>query len=81
MEFKKEKFKKEVEDNLKMLFRRTVEDASKQQLFQAVAYAIKDYIVDLWMATYKEQEKQDAKTVYYLSMEFLMSLNIDNVIT
>ena len=42
MEFKKEKFKKEVEDNLKMLFRRTVEDASKQQLFQAVSYAIKD---------------------------------------
>ena len=78
MEFKKEKFKKEVEDNLKMLFRRTVEDASQQQLFQAVAYAIKDYIVDLWMATYKEQEKQDAKTVYYLSMEFLMGRALGN---
>ena len=78
MEFKKEKFKKEVEDNLKMLFRRTVEDASKQQLFQAVSYAIKDYIVDLWMATHKEQEKQDAKTVYYLSMEFLMGRALGN---
>ena len=72
MEFCKEEFKSEVKNNLKVLFRRSIEDASQVQLFQAVAYAVKDYIVDMWMETHKQYEKQDAKTVYYLSMEFLM---------
>ncbi len=72
MQLKKEEFIKNVEDNMKLLFRKTVEEASKQQLFQAVAFSIKDVIVDQWIATHKEYEKEDVKTVYYLSMEFLM---------
>ncbi len=78
MEFCKEEFKKEVTNNLKVLFRRSIEDASRVQLFQAVAYAVKDYIVDMWMETHKQYEKQDAKTVYYLSMEFLMGRALGN---
>ncbi|MBR2409202.1 MAG: glycogen/starch/alpha-glucan phosphorylase [Lachnospiraceae bacterium] len=78
MEFCKEEFKKEVTNNLKVLFRRSIDDASQVQLFQAVAYAVKDYIVDMWMETHKQYEKQDAKTVYYLSMEFLMGRALGN---
>lgn len=78
MQLKKEEFIKNVEENMKMLFRKTVDEASKQQLFQAVAYAVKDVIVDQWIATHKEYEKRDAKTVYYLSMEFLMGRALGN---
>ncbi len=78
MQLKKEEFIKNVEDNMKLLFRKTVEEASKQQLFQAVAFSIKDVIVDQWIATHKEYEKEDVKTVYYLSMEFLMGRALGN---
>ncbi len=78
MVFRKEEFKQEVKDNLKTLFRRSIEDATQVQLFQAVAFAVKDYIVDMWMETHKQYEVQDAKTVYYLSMEFLMGRALGN---
>lgn len=78
MQLNKQEFIENVEENLKMLFRKSKDEASKQQLFQAVAYAIKDVIVDQWMATHKEYEKQDVKTVYYLSMEFLMGRALGN---
>lgn len=76
--FNKETFKNTVIDNVKNMFRRTIDEASPQQVFQAVAYAVKDVIIDEWIATYKEYEKQDAKTVYYLSMEFLMGRALGN---
>ena len=79
-EISKEEFKQSVVDNLKVLFRRSVEDADQQQLFQAVAYATKDIIIDQWMASHKEFEKQDKKIVYYLSMEFLMGRALGNII-
>lgn len=76
--FKKEELRESIEDYLKILFRKSVDEANKQQIFQAVSYAVKDIIVDRWMATHKEYEKQDAKTVYYLSMEFLMGRALGN---
>ncbi|MBE5930332.1 MAG: glycogen/starch/alpha-glucan phosphorylase [Lachnospiraceae bacterium] len=78
MKFCKEEFKQGVKDNLKTLFRRSIEDATQVQLFQAVAFAVKDYIVDMWMETHKQYEEKDAKTVYYLSMEFLMGRALGN---
>lgn len=78
MVFSKEDFKKDVIYNLKTLYRRNIEDATQVQLFQAVAFSVKDYIIDMWMATHKQYEKQDAKTVYYLSMEFLMGRALGN---
>lgn len=80
MVINKKDFKKNVQDYLKTFYRRTVEDASQQQIFSAVAFAVKDYIVDRWAASQKEFEKKDAKTVYYLSMEFLMGRALGNII-
>ena len=71
--FDKELFKRSVLYNIKTLYRKTPEEASQQQIFQAVAYAIKDAVVDNWLNSQKEFEKQDPKMVYYLSMEFLMA--------
>ncbi len=74
----KKEFKKSVQDYLKTFYRRTVEDATQQQIYSAVAFAVKDYIVDQWAASQKEFEVKDAKTVYYLSMEFLMGRALGN---
>ena len=76
--FDKETFKRSVVDNVKNMFRRTIDEATPQQVFQAVAYAVKDVIIDEWIATHKEYEKKDVKTVYYLSMEFLMGRALGN---
>lgn len=78
MQLMKEDFKSNVVENLRMFFRKTVKEATKQQLFQAVAFAVKDMIIDQWMETHKEFEKQDVKYVYYLSMEFLMGRALGN---
>ncbi len=76
--FDKELFKRSVLYNVKTLYRKTLEEASDQQIFQAVSYAIKDAIIDHWLETQKTYEKKDPKTVYYLSMEFLMGRALGN---
>ena len=76
--FDKVTFKRSVIDNVKNMFRRTIDEATPQQVFQAVSYAVKDVIIDEWIATHKEYEKKDTKTVYYLSMEFLMGRALGN---
>ena len=76
--FDKEEFKKNVCDNVKILFRRTIDEADKQQLFQAVAYAVKDYVIDEWIETQKAFEEQKCKKVLYMSMEFLMGRALGN---
>lgn len=76
--FDKELFKRSVLYNVKTLYRKTIEEASQQQIFQAVSYAVKDAIIDAWLATQKAYEKEDPKTVYYLSMEFLMGRALGN---
>ena len=74
----KEQFKKEVAANVKMLYRKTLDEATPQQIYQAVSYAIKDDIIDRWIATHKVYKKQNVKKVYYLSMEFLMGRQLGN---
>ena len=76
--FDKKEFIAEVKNYLRNLYRRDLEDATKQQIFQAVSYAIKDAIVDNWMETQKTYEKEDPKIVYYMSMEFLMGRAMGN---
>ena len=76
--FDKELFKRSVIYNIKTLYRKTLEEATDQQIFQAVAYAVKDVIVDNWMATQKEYQEKDPKMVYYMSMEFLMGRALGN---
>ena len=71
-------FKERVKENVKTLYRKTIKEADQQQMFQAVAYAVKDEIINNWMATQKQYEKDDPKTVYYMSMEFLMGRALGN---
>jgi len=78
IKFNKEAFKKGVEENLRTLFRRTLEEATPQQIFQAVSYEIKEKIVENWMETQKAYEEEDPKMVYYMSMEFLMGRALGN---
>ncbi len=77
--FDKELFKRSVLYNIKTLYRKTLEEATPQQIFQAVSYAVKDQVVDMWLETQKQYEKKDPKTVYYLSMEFLMGRALGNM--
>ena len=78
LSFDKDLFKRSVVYNVKTLYRKSMEEATPQQIFQAVSYAIKDAVVDHWMTSQKEYEKQDPKMVYYLSMEFLMGRALGN---
>lgn len=76
--FEKETFKKEVVENVKYLYRKTMDEASEQEIFQAVSYVVKDVIIDQWLATQQEFDKADPKIVYYMSMEFLMGRALGN---
>ena len=76
--FEKEVFKREVRQNVKHLFRKEIEEVSQQELYQAVSYAVKEAIIDDWIATQKQYEKDGPKIVYYMSMEFLMGRALGN---
>jgi len=76
--FEKESFKEQVREGVKRLYRETLEEASPQHLFQAVSYAVKDAIMDDWFATQETYKKEKPKTVYYMSMEFLMGRALGN---
>ena len=70
--------KKAIEDNVKVLYRKTIDEASKEQVFYALSYAIKDTVIDEWINTHKAYDEQDAKILYYLSMEFLIGRALGN---
>jgi len=76
--FNKEEFQKKVKNNVKRLYRKNIEEATEQQRFQAVSYAVKDEIIDRWFATQEQYKKDDPKIVYYMSMEFLMGRALGN---
>ncbi len=76
--FNKDEFIKSVKENVKNLYRKTLDEASQQEIFQAVSYTVKDVIIDDWLATQKAFDKQDPKMVYYMSMEFLMGRALGN---
>ncbi len=77
-QFKKEAFKQSVKDNVKFLYRKTLEEATQEQIFQAVSYTVKDVIIDNWLETQNAYEEQDPKVLYYMSMEFLMGRALGN---
>ncbi len=76
--FDKEQFKKQVKDHVRTLYRKTLEEADSQEIFQAVSYAVKDEIINQWMETQHSMKKEDPKVVYYMSMEFLMGRALGN---
>ena len=77
-QFDKETFKESVKSNIRSLYRKTMDEATPQQIFQAVSYAVKDVIIDNWLKSQKQFDKEDPKIVYYLSMEFLMGRALGN---
>lgn len=77
-QFKKEAFKQSVKDNVKFLYRKKLEEATQEQIFQAVSYTVKDVIIDDWLETQNAYEEQDPKVLYYMSMEFLMGRALGN---
>ncbi|MCD8132613.1 MAG: glycogen/starch/alpha-glucan phosphorylase [Clostridiales bacterium] len=76
--FDKEKFKSEVKNNIRMLYRKKLSEATEQEIFQGVSYTVKDVIIDQWLATQQTFDKDDPKMVYYMSMEFLMGRALGN---
>ena len=80
MTINKEELKKNIEIYLRTLYRKEPSEATKQQIFQSVSFAIKEYIVDDWYQSHKLIEQKDAKTVYYMSMEFLMGRALGNIL-
>ena len=77
-QFKKEAFKESVKENVKFLYRKKLEEATQEQIFQAVCYTVKDVIIDNWLETQNAYKEQDPKIVYYMSMEFLMGRALGN---
>ena len=76
--FDKENFKQQVALKVKALCRKSIQEATPQQVFQAVCSTIKEEIVDEWIATHKAFCENDSKIVYYMSMEFLMGRALGN---
>ena len=76
--FDKAQFIKDVQDYVKNLYRKTIKEATQQEIFQAVSFTVKDVIIDEWLATQRSFDKQDPKMVYYMSMEFLMGRALGN---
>ena len=76
--FDKKTFKEQVKDNVRTLFRKKLSEASQQEVFQAVCYAVKDVIIDNWLASQEQFKKDDPKIVYYMSMEFLIGRTLGN---
>lgn len=79
-DFEKNEFKKNVEGYVRLLYRKDLKEATNEQLYQGVAYSVKNMIIGKWMATHKAYEENDVKTVYYLSMEFLVGRALGNII-
>ncbi len=74
----KDTIKEEIKENVKRLYRKEFKEATEKEIFQAVSLVVKDEIIDDWLATQNAMEEQDPKTVYYMSMEFLMGRALGN---
>src|SRR5438105_2102189 len=54
--------------------------ATRLDLYKSLAHAVKDHLVKRWIRTQQSYYEQDAKRVYYLSLEFLMGRTLGNSI-
>ena len=68
----KEAVKSAVVDSLRNLFRKTVDNATDVEIYEAAVYALRTVFTEKWIKTHDEYKEKDVKMVYYLSMEFLM---------
>ena len=74
----KKEFREAVERNILGLYRKHLDEATDQEKYQAVAQVVKEEVIDRWIATRDAIEKTDPKTVYYMSMEFLVGRALGN---
>ncbi len=80
MHIDKELFKNQLFENVKMLSRKTIETASKEQVYEALVFTVRDYVTNNWIKTHEKYHTDDVKVVYYLSMEFLMGRFLGNTL-
>ena len=77
-EFNKERFIENVKSTVRKRYRADIGEATQQQIFQAVSEVVEDEIIEKWMDSYSKFLKKQSKTVYYLSMEFLIGRALGN---
>lgn len=73
-----ERLKQIIEGKLNRYYGRTLENASEEELFQAVAISLRDRILERWVKASEEMEQRGMKTLYYMSAEFLMGRALVN---
>ncbi|MDD3395030.1 MAG: glycogen/starch/alpha-glucan phosphorylase [Anaerotignum sp.] len=76
----KEALKTTIRENVKTLYRKTLETASAEEIYQAAVFSLRDLITDKWITTHDTYYEKDVKLVYYLSMEFLMGRFFGNAL-
>ena len=80
LEISKDRIKEMIIDNVRTLFRKSIDHTTSEEVYQAAVYAIRDIVNERWMKTHDEYYEKDVKMVYYLSMEFLMGRFLGNSI-
>ena len=56
----------------------TVQEATPQQLYKAVASTVRDQIMQKWMVSRQKRAAEQGKRLYYLSVEFLMGRSLNS---
>ena len=70
--------KKTIVYKLIFLIGRSPKEASQRDWLNATLYAVRDFVTEGWITTAREARAEDARRVYYLSMEFLIGRTLSN---
>ncbi len=71
-------FQESVRYHVKYSQGKEIEEASKHDIFNAVALSTRDLMIESLFETEKRYRRKDVKRLYYLSMEFLMGRSLGN---
>lgn len=75
---RKDFIKNEISGKIRRYFGKTVEKATKREIYTAVAFTIRDEIMDKWVNYQQKADSKPQKELYYLSFEFLMGRAMGN---
>jgi len=73
-----EEIKRSIVEKLQRNFASDTTDATEEQLYQAVAWVVRDEIMERRAQSRGERKRQEAKKLYYLSAEFLVGRALHN---